>query len=138
MSTPSATERVGERRKPLRLVLFMPLAAFIGLAAVFVWGLGRDPSQIPSQLVGKPVPGFTLPPVQGRTLGFSSTDLKGEVSLVNVFASWCVACRDEHPLLMELKENGIVPVHGINYKDRPEDAARWLGAPKRRRHAWPS
>ncbi|MCK5932207.1 MULTISPECIES: DsbE family thiol:disulfide interchange protein [Aurantimonadaceae] len=128
MSTPSATERVGERRKPLRLVLFMPLAAFIGLAAVFVWGLGRDPSQIPSQLVGKPVPGFTLPPVQGRTLGFSSTDLKGEVSLVNVFASWCVACRDEHPLLMELKENGIVPVHGINYKDRPEDAARWLGA----------
>ena len=106
----------------------MPLAAFIGLAAVFVWGLGRDPSQIPSQLVGKPVPGFTLPPVQGRTLGFSSTDLKGEVSLVNVFASWCVACRDEHPLLMELKENGIVPVHGINYKDRPEDAARWLGA----------
>ena len=128
MSTPSATERVGERRKPLRLVLFMPLAAFIGLAAVFVWGLGRDPSQIPSQLVGKPVPGFPLPPVQGRTLGFSSTDLKGEVSLVNVFASWCVACRDEHPLLMELKENGIVPVHGINYKDRPEDAARWLGA----------
>ncbi|MCF1506006.1 DsbE family thiol:disulfide interchange protein [Afifella sp. H1R] len=129
MSAPSATKDVGKQRnKPRRLVLFMPLAAFMALTAVFVWGLGRDPNQIPSQLIGKPVPEFTLPPVQGRMLGLSSADLKGEVSLVNVFASWCVACRDEHPLLMRLKENGIVPVHGINYKDRPQDAARWLGA----------
>ncbi|MAN47716.1 MAG: DsbE family thiol:disulfide interchange protein [Hyphomonas sp.] len=118
----------GKQRKSLRLVLFIPLAAFIALAAVFVWGLSRDPSQIPSQLIGKPVPEFALPPVEGRTLGLSSADLKGEVSLVNVFASWCLPCREEHPLLMNLMENGIVPVYGINYKDRPQDAARWLGA----------
>ena len=124
----SGTNASGQQRRRLRPVLFMPLAAFMALAAVFFGGLGRDPSLIPSQLIGKPVPEFSLPPVQGRTLGLSSADLNGEVSLVNVFASWCAACRDEHPLLMQLKENGIVPVHGINYKDRPQDAARWLGA----------
>tara|TARA_R100000365_G_C2738708_1_gene67646 strand:- start:948 stop:1526 length:579 start_codon:yes stop_codon:yes gene_type:complete len=128
MSAPSAMNASGKQRKSLRLVLFIPLAAFIALAAVFVWGLSRDPSQIPSQLIGKPVPEFALPPVEGRTLGLSSADLKGEVSLVNVFASWCLPCREEHPLLMNLMENGIVPVYGINYKDRPQDAARWLGA----------
>jgi cytochrome c biogenesis protein CcmG/thiol:disulfide interchange protein DsbE len=67
-----------------------------------------------------------LPPVRGRSLGLSSTDLTGEVSLVNVFASWCVACRDEHPLLMQIRQDAIVPVHGLNYKDQPADAARWL------------
>ena len=113
-------------RQPLRLVLFAPLAGFLALAAVFVWGLGRDPSQIPSQLIGKSAPEFGLPPLPGQARGFSSTDLKGEVSLVNVFASWCVACKDEHPLLMDL--NNEVTVYGLNYKDQPQDAVRWLGA----------
>jgi cytochrome c biogenesis protein CcmG/thiol:disulfide interchange protein DsbE len=86
----------------------------------------RNPSAIPSALLGKPVPDFTLPPVKGRALGLASADLNGEVSLVNVFASWCTACREEHPVFMQMKADGIVPIHGINYKDQPDDAARWL------------
>ena len=90
-------------------------------------GLTLNPREVPSPLIGKPVPAFDLPPVKGRTLGLSSADLgKGEVALVNVFASWCVACREEHPVLMDLKERGLVPIHGLNYKDQPDDAARWL------------
>jgi cytochrome c biogenesis protein CcmG/thiol:disulfide interchange protein DsbE len=77
-------------------------------------------------MIGKLVPEFTLAPVEGRTLGLSASDLKGEVSLVNVFASWCAECRREHPLLMKLREDDIVPVHGLNYKDTPEDAREWL------------
>jgi cytochrome c biogenesis protein CcmG/thiol:disulfide interchange protein DsbE len=101
-------------------------ATFVGLAAVLAIGLNRNPSIVPSALIGKPVPEFSLPPVKGRTLGLSSADLRGEVSLVNVFASWCVACREEHPLLMRMKEEGFVPIQGLNYKDKPDDAARWL------------
>ena len=69
---------------------------------------------------------FSLQPVQGRSPGLASTDLGQEVSLVNVFASWCVACRQEHPLLMDLSRSNIVPIHGLNYKDQPQDAAAWL------------
>jgi cytochrome c biogenesis protein CcmG/thiol:disulfide interchange protein DsbE len=104
----------------------VPVAIFAALAALLGWGLTHNPREIPSVLVGKPVPQFRLPPVQGRTLGLSSTDLVGEVSLVNVFASWCVACREEHPLFMQLKADGVVPIHGLNYKDQPDNAARWL------------
>jgi cytochrome c biogenesis protein CcmG, thiol:disulfide interchange protein DsbE len=92
--------------------------------SVGAWG--KTPAVIPSALIGRPVPEFNLPPVQGRELGLSSADLKGEVSLVNVFASWCTACRDEHPVFMELRRANAVPIHGINYKDRPSDAERWL------------
>ncbi len=109
-----------------RWLFLLPLAGFLALAAAFGLGLGNDAKTLPSPLLGRPVPAFHLPPVQGRALGLSTDDLKGEVSLVNVFASWCVACREEHPLLMRLKEEGTVPVHGLNYKDRPDDAARWL------------
>lgn len=109
-----------------RLGLWAPLVIFAGIAVVLGIGLTLNPREVPSPLIGKPVPTFSLPPVQGRTLGLSSADLKGEVSLVNVFASWCVACREEHPLLLELKQTGVVPIHGLNYKDRPEDAAKWL------------
>ena len=119
--------RVRDKRpRWLRVAYLLPVALFVVVAIAFGWGLTRDPSVIPSVLVGKPVPKFSLPPVQGRTLGLSSADLTGEVSLVNVFASWCTACRAEHPILMRLKDEGVVPVHGLNYKDRPEDAARWL------------
>jgi cytochrome c biogenesis protein CcmG/thiol:disulfide interchange protein DsbE len=89
-------------------------------------GLTMNPRDIPSPLIGHPVPEFSLPPVQGRTLGLASADLRGEVSLVNVFASWCVACREEHPILLELKASGAVPIHGINYRDKPDDAQAWL------------
>jgi cytochrome c biogenesis protein CcmG/thiol:disulfide interchange protein DsbE len=106
----------------------LPILAFAGLALTFGWALNRDPRVIPSALVGQPVPHFMLPPVKGRSLGLSSTDLVGEASLVNVFASWCVECRAEHPLLLQLQREDIVPIHGLNYKDPPDNAARWLNA----------
>lgn len=112
------------RRKPGAFV--WTLAIFGALVAVLGIGLTLDPREIPSPLIDKPVPEFRLAAVAGRTLGLSTGDLRGEVSIVNVFASWCTACRDEHPLWMELARKSVVPLHGLNYKDRPEDAARWL------------
>ena len=112
-----------------RLWLYLlPIAVFAGIGVLLYAGLFRDPTLVPSPLVGKPVPEFALGPVQGRELGLSSQDLRGEVSLVNVFASWCVACRDEHPLLLALQREDVLPIHGLNYKDAPEDAAAWLDA----------
>ncbi len=111
-----------------RLVFLVPALVFLAIAVLLGIGLSLDPREVPSPLIGKPVPEFSLPPVQGRALGLSSADLKGEVSLVNVFASWCVACREEHPLLMQLKQKGLVSIHGLNYKDAPKDAAEWLDA----------
>ena len=108
------------------LVSYLPLAVFALMAVFLGIGLTMNPRDIPSPLIGKPVPKFSLPPVKGRSLGLASSDLKGEVSLVNVFASWCVACREEHPVLMELGKKGIVPIHGLNYKDKPNDAQAWL------------
>ena len=102
------------------------LVVFAAIGILLAFGLGLDPKRIPSPLIGKPVPQFELPPVTGRVLGLSSKDLQGEVSLVNVFASWCVACLEEHPLFMRLKRDRIVPIHGLNYKDAPDDAAAWL------------
>ena len=119
---------LGEGRIRQRLLFIAPVATFLLVALALAWGMTRDPRLVPSPLIGSSVPEFTLPPVQGRTLGLSSRNLKGEVSLVNVFASWCVSCRLEHPVFMKLQEEGIVPIHGINYKDRPEDAEKWLNA----------
>ena len=115
-------------QRVFRLRYGLPIVIFAALILAFAWALNRDPSTIPSAMIGQPVPQFTLPPVKGRLLGLSSTDLKGEVSLVNVFASWCVECRTEHPLLLRVKEQGVLPIHGLNYKDTPDDAARWLNA----------
>ncbi|WP_244611108.1 DsbE family thiol:disulfide interchange protein [Ensifer sp. M14] len=106
--------------------MLLPLGVFSALAVALGWGLSHNAQVIPSALIGKPVPEFSLPAVQGRTLGLSSGDLKGEVSLVNVFASWCTACREEHPVFMELRRTNAVPIHGLNYKDRPQDAEKWL------------
>ena len=112
---------------PSRPIAFLfPLLGFIGIFLFLAIGLTRNPREVPSPLIGKTVPAFDLPPVEGRKLGLADSDLKGAVSLVNVFASWCVACRDEHPLLLDLKAREVIPVYGINYKDKPEDAARWL------------
>ena len=123
---PEAT--ANERAKSIRrvVVALLPLAVVVVVGLFLYRGLSLDPSAIPSTLIDKPVPEFGLAAVQGRTLGLSSDNLRGEVTLVNVFASWCVACRAEHPLLMELQKQGIVAVHGLNYKDRPADAAEWL------------
>lgn len=128
---PRAADREdhGAGPRPARrfgLMYLIPVGVFAGFAVVLAWGLGRNPEQIPSALIGRPVPEFSLPPVQGRARGLSSADLHGDVSLVNVFASWCVPCRSEHPLFLRLAAERTVPVHGINYKDRPVEAARWL------------
>ncbi len=117
----------GVRATSRRAALLVPLLVFVGLVVVFAIGLTRNPREIPSPLIGKPVPEFALPPVKGRTLGLASADLRtGEASIVNVFASWCVPCRAEHPIFLQLQRERLVPLHGINYKDRSEDAARWL------------
>lgn len=122
-----STIRISEPQKiGLRPAYLIPAVAFIALAIVLGWGLTRNPSEIPSALIGKPVPAFALPPVRGRSLGLSGLSLRGEVSLVNVFASWCVPCRAEHPLLMRLNARNAVPIHGLNYKDKPEEASAWL------------
>lgn len=110
-----------------RLRFVIPALVFIGLAIGLGIGLTKDPSRVPSALIDQPVPEFDLPPVEGRTLGLASTDLgKGKASLVNIFASWCGPCRIEHPLWMKLSEEGEVSIHGLNYKDRPEDVNKWL------------
>lgn len=124
----SMSAYVRSDRKGIRLILVLPLAIFAVLSVLFAVGLTRDPSILPSTLIGKRVPEFELPPVKGRDIGLSSANLVGEVSLVNVFASWCVACRQEHSLFMKLAAQEAVPLHGLNYKDQPDDAAKWLDA----------
>ena len=125
---PTGRQADASRQRRSRLVLLLPLVVFFGLVLAFAVRLDRDPSKIPSALIGKSVPVFSLPPVKGRELGLSNTDLNGEVSLVNVLATWCVACREEHGLLMQLKAGRAMPVHGLNYKDEPDNAARWLNS----------
>ena len=114
-----------------RLRYLVPVFLFVALAAALgIQLLTGEPGRVPSALIDKPVPEFALPAVQGfeDAGGFASADLgRGEVALVNVFASWCGPCRVEHPLLMALAEAGTVPLYGINYKDTPADAERWLG-----------
>ena len=114
---------------PSRLSVFAPLLVFGAILAALAVGLSLNPREVPSPLIGKPVPRFELPPVRGRERGLASADLKGEVSIVNVFASWCVPCADEHPVLVQLQREELLPIYGLNYKDRPEDAQKWLDTP---------
>jgi cytochrome c biogenesis protein CcmG/thiol:disulfide interchange protein DsbE len=109
-----------------RILYLLPVLIFIGVGIGLAVGLTRDPSTLPSALIDRPVPAFELPAIEGMPgEGLSSGDLEGQVSLVNVFASWCVPCRAEHPLLMGLAERGVV-INGIDYKDPADQAARWL------------
>jgi cytochrome c biogenesis protein CcmG/thiol:disulfide interchange protein DsbE len=89
-------------------------------------GGGADPSLIPTVLLNSPVPDFDLEPLPGREPGLTSSDLVGEVTLVNIWGSWCVACLAEHPLLMALSERNAVPIHGIAWRDEPNASLRWL------------
>lgn len=126
VTTSEARASGPDRGRPFHIAFLVPVAVFFGLALLFAYGFSLNPREIPSVLIGKPVPEFALPPVEGRTLGLSTSDLKGEVTLLNVFASWCTECRREHPLFMRLQAGNIVPVHGLNYKDKPDDARNWL------------
>jgi cytochrome c biogenesis protein CcmG, thiol:disulfide interchange protein DsbE len=107
----------------------LPIAIFAGLALVFWKGLSGNPSELPSVLIGKPVPEFNLPAIAGSTVpALSSKDLEtGSVSVVNIWASWCGPCRGEHPLLMELSTRNDIRLVGINNKDSAENARRFLG-----------
>lgn len=104
----------------------LPLGVFFVLAVALGVGLTLQPSDIPSTLIDQAVPETDLPPVTGRERGLTSDDLTGDVRLVNFFASWCIPCKAEHPLLNRLTKKNIVPVYGINYKDKPADVRRWL------------
>ncbi len=102
-----------------------PFVVFCGLAVLLYISLGKDPQHIPSPLIGKPAPDFTLPDLQNHSL-LSKQDMQGNVWLLNVWASWCVACVEEHPLLNDLSASGIVLIVGLNYKDVQNNAVEWL------------
>ncbi len=110
-----------------RLLYILPLAAFLVVAIWFAIGLTHDPSRIPSALIDRPMPDFVLPAVTGTdTPALSAQTIRGKPALVNVFASWCVPCRSEHPILMRLAKESAVPLYGISYKDKAEDSVRFL------------
>jgi cytochrome c biogenesis protein CcmG/thiol:disulfide interchange protein DsbE len=113
--------------------VLIPLAVFLLLVGFLAVGLNRDPREVPSPLIGKAAPAFDLPvlsqPDERFVSGarrFAPSDMRGKVWLLNVWASWCVSCREEHPVLVELSKNAALPILGLNYKDQNDDAQRWL------------
>ena len=104
----------------------LPLVIFLVLVGFFAIGLGLNPREVPSPLIGKPAPAFALPLLNAPDKKLSSQELKGKVWVLNVWASWCVPCRQEHPLITELAKTAGVPVYGLNYKDKVADASAWL------------
>lgn len=108
----------------------IPLGVFLALASFLAVGLKLDPREVPSPLVGRQAPGFALPRLAADTgaaaAGFSPSDMKGQVWVLNVWASWCASCRQEHPVLMELAKSGAVPLVGLDYKDTSANGRRWL------------
>lgn len=104
----------------------IPLVVMALLVALLAAGLRHDPRHLPSALIGKPAPAFDLPRLDASNQTMSPGALRGQVWILNVWASWCEACRDEHPVLMDFAANGAVPVYGLNYRDEREPALRWL------------
>ena len=111
--------------KSLRFIL--PLLIFVVLL-IFLWvGLSLNPREVPSPLIGKPAPPFQLSRLDDPVKTVSQADLRGQVWLLNVWASWCVSCMEEHPVLVQLSRDGVVPIYGLNYKDTRDAALGWLG-----------
>lgn len=104
----------------------IPLVIFIVLVVFLALGLGRDPREVPSPLINRPAPDFRLVQLKDPSNSFSAEEMRGRVWLLNVWASWCIACREEHPMLLEIARSGAVPIYGLNSKDRREDAISWL------------
>jgi len=113
---------------PLRFMnrFLLPLGIFALLVVLLGVGLSLNPREVPSPLIGKPAPQFRLPQLHQPERAFEPAELKGKVWVLNVWASWCAACREEHPLLTDLARSGIAPLYGLNYKDKRDDAIAWL------------
>jgi cytochrome c biogenesis protein CcmG/thiol:disulfide interchange protein DsbE len=109
-----------------RLWFLIPLAAFFALAAILARGLKLDPHEVPSPLIDKPAPAFALTRLDDATQTIRLADMRGKVWMLNVWASWCVSCREEHPLLVEFSKKHVVPIYGLDYKDQRSDASGWL------------
>ncbi len=104
----------------------LPLLLFIGLVVLFLFGLQNDPRKVPSPLIDKPAPDFSLPSLHTPDTTISKSDLLGKVTLINVWASWCAACRIEHPLFVKTAKKESLSIYGLNYKDKRDDALQWL------------
>ena len=104
----------------------VPLLAFALLAAFLAVGLTHDPREVPSPLIDRPAPAFKLEQLHEPKLAFTPENMRGKVWLLNVWASWCVSCRVEHPLLVEMSRRNVVPIVGLNYKDKPDEGVQWL------------
>jgi cytochrome c biogenesis protein CcmG, thiol:disulfide interchange protein DsbE len=110
------------------IVRLLPVLAFAAIAVALGFSLTNDPRKMPSQMIDKPAPVFQLPQLDGKIGGLATDDLRGQVSLINVFASWCAGCRVEHPTLLRIQRDNKVPLFGINWKDKPGDGQKWLNA----------
>jgi cytochrome c biogenesis protein CcmG/thiol:disulfide interchange protein DsbE len=110
-----------------RLRFLIPLAVLVVLLGFLGAGLKLDPREVPSPLIGKPAPGFALARLDDATQTIKREDMLGKVWMLNVWASWCVACREEHPLLVEFSKQKVLPIYGLNYKDQRPDGLGWLG-----------
>jgi cytochrome c biogenesis protein CcmG/thiol:disulfide interchange protein DsbE len=110
----------------MKVKFLIPLVLFVVLVVFLAMGLNRDPQEIPSPLINKPAPAFEIPQLSETNQTFSPASMKGQVWILNVWASWCVACREEHPVLVELARSKVAPVIGLDYKDKREDALAML------------
>ena len=123
---PQPVENQSQEQKPKRWIYLLPLVLFAVLMVFFFFGLGLNPRLIPSPLIGQPAPAFSLPKLSNANELIRHTDLKGEVSLLNIWATWCTSCRQEHPVLMKIAQSKEVPIYGLYYKDTPEQGVVWL------------
>ncbi len=110
-----------------KLIYLLPLLVFFVIGAYFAVGLTKDPRELKSVLINEPAPDIDLPPIKGSDRGLKKADLLGHVSLVNIFGSWCIACKLEHPFLMKIKKKGLVPLYGIDWREKNrDDGPKWL------------